>query len=178
MDWPDAIKPYGGSVAILRYKGAKTTNIAGIVFEGTFPGGSKEGKLVNLGVPFETIYYSDKRDSLMSKIMDFFEGKITKIAFNDLSPQKFRLQQNYPNPFNPVTTIQYELPKATQVTLEIYNMLGQRVRTLIQAKQAQGIHRVKWDGTNDSGQAMPSGVYIYRLKSKDFTTSRRMLLVR
>ncbi len=180
VDWPDAIKPYGGSVAILRYKGAKTTNIAGIVFEGTFPGGSKEGKLVNLGVPFETIYYSDKRDSLMSKIFDFFEGKITDIALNNpLAPKEFRLEQNYPNPFNPTTTIRYALGHSANVSLEIYNALGQRIRTLVSQKQNAGTHQVQWDGKNDLGQPVPSGVYLYRLiTDRGFVQSKKMMLIR
>ncbi|WP_457566555.1 family 10 glycosylhydrolase [Caldithrix abyssi] len=178
VDWPDAIKPINGAAAILKYKGASTANIAGIVFEGTFPGGSAEGKLVNLGVPFETIYYADKRDSLLNKIFDFFEGKITAVPSEHLSPLAFTLEQNFPNPFNPSTTIRYSLKEAAPVTLEIFNTLGQRVRLLVQAKQTRGAYQVQWDGTNEAGKAVPSGVYIYRLKAKDFTASKRMLLIR
>ncbi len=179
VDWPDAIKPLNGAKAILRYKGAKTSNIAGILFEGTFPGGSAEGKLVNMGVPFETIYYSDKRDTLMSKVFSFFEGKITKIALNnDHTPEAYKLEQNFPNPFNPTTTIRYSLARSTQVSLEIYNALGQRIRTLVSGQQSAGSYQVQWDGKNDFGQPVPSGVYLYRLKTKNYTAGKRMLLIR
>ncbi len=179
VDWPDALKPLTGAEAILKYKNAKNQNIAGIAYEGTFSTGTEEGKLIYLGVPFETIYPEDRRVELMSKVFDFFEGKISAIEFSSKGvPKKFELEQNYPNPFNPVTTIKYQLPQAAAVELTVYNSLGQRVRTLVRQSQSAGRYQVRWDGRNDRGIQLPSGVYIYRLQAGDFTDSRRMLLIR
>jgi len=94
------------------------------------------------------------------------------------TPGGFRLSQNYPNPFNPVTTIVYRLAKPSRVTLEIYNSLGQRVRMLVNETQTSGEHLVRWDGRDDAGQAVTSGMYVYRLKAGDFLESRPMILQR
>ncbi|MBN1352071.1 T9SS type A sorting domain-containing protein [candidate division KSB1 bacterium] len=92
-------------------------------------------------------------------------------------PTEFRLLQNYPNPFNPATVIRYELPEAINVTIEIYNHLGQRIRTLVQREQPAGIHQCAWDGRNESGKTVPSGVYFYRLQSKVFSATKKMLFM-
>ncbi|MGA9115814.1 MAG: FlgD immunoglobulin-like domain containing protein [Bacteroidota bacterium] len=81
-------------------------------------------------------------------------------------PREFALMQNYPNPFNPVTNIRYALPSAARVTLDVFNVLGQRVRTLVQTDQAAGVHTTLWDGRNDAGQQLASGVYFYRLAAE------------
>lgn len=92
-------------------------------------------------------------------------------------PHGFRLFQNYPNPFNPATQIEYAVPVATRVKLIIYNLLGQRVRLLVDKKQAAGLHRVSWDGTDDSGRRVASGVYVYRLHASSFLQSRKLVLL-
>jgi len=90
-----------------------------------------------------------------------------------------RLQQNSPNPFNPRTTISYFLPEASQVRLVIYDVSGQLVRTLYRGEsEIAGEHSVVWTGRNDRGNAVPSGVYFYRLEAGDFQQSRRMTLIR
>ncbi|NUQ40797.1 MAG: T9SS type A sorting domain-containing protein, partial [Calditrichaceae bacterium] len=93
-------------------------------------------------------------------------------------PAEFSLQQNYPNPFNPSTVIKYALKENANVTLTIYNMLGQEVKTLVSAHQAAGIKEAAWDGTNNSGAQVASGIYIYRLEANDFVASRKMLLMK
>ncbi|MCK5407381.1 MAG: T9SS type A sorting domain-containing protein, partial [Candidatus Krumholzibacteria bacterium] len=88
--------------------------------------------------------------------------------------------QNYPNPFNPVTTIHYGLKEPVQVTLEIFNVAGQRVRTLVDEQQAPraGGFTVRWDGMNDRGDSVASGVYFYRLRAGTFMQTRKMALLR
>jgi sugar lactone lactonase YvrE len=93
-------------------------------------------------------------------------------------PVKFTLYQNYPNPFNPATTIEYYIPESAQVTLEIYNVLGQRVRTLVNDFQQQGRYSVVWNSRNDGGQELSSGVYFYKLSAGDAIDIRKMTLVR
>ena len=94
------------------------------------------------------------------------------------TPKRFALEPNYPNPFNPSTTIRYQLAENSKVTLKIYNLLGQEVRTLMNTHQSNGIHSVIWDGTNNFGQRVTSGVYFYRLQAGDFVKTRKMVLVK
>ncbi len=80
-------------------------------------------------------------------------------------PERFRLEQNYPNPFNPETVIRYQLAVGSKVELSVYNVLGQKMRTLVKGHQSPGWHEVVWDGRDDSGKPVSSGVYIYRLSA-------------
>ncbi|MBN2227001.1 MAG: T9SS type A sorting domain-containing protein [candidate division Zixibacteria bacterium] len=94
-------------------------------------------------------------------------------------PMSVVLQQNYPNPFNPATTIAYDLPRRTEVTLTVYNLLGQAVITLIDdAVQSPGHHTVVWNGLVAGGREAASGFYFYQLKAGDFRQTRRMLLLK
>ena len=92
-------------------------------------------------------------------------------------PLAYALNQNFPNPFNPTTTICYSVRERHETKLVIYNMLGQTVRTLVHRPQDAGIYTVQWDGRNDHGQQVSSGVYFYRLKSGTFVDTKRMLLL-
>ena len=96
-------------------------------------------------------------------------------------PKSFELGQNYPNPFNPETRIEFGVPdegRRVRIMIGVYNILGQRVRTLINKEYEPGYYHVVWDGMNDSGQQLASGVYILRLQSEFFVKTRKMLLVR
>ncbi|MBN61235.1 MAG: hypothetical protein CME20_07750 [Gemmatimonadetes bacterium] len=94
-------------------------------------------------------------------------------------PEAFALANNYPNPFNPATTIKYALPEASDVTLEIYNVVGQVVRTLVADHQNAGRYVVQWDATNDSGHSLSSGIYFYRLQAGgEFLEVKKMLLLK
>ena len=108
------------------------------------------------------------------------EGQMNPVGITDPGtvPHQFALEQNYPNPFNPETNISFALPKTSHVELVIYNVLGQKVRTLVNQTLEAKVHTVKWDGRDDQGVAVPSGLYFYRLKSQQFTQTKRMLLVR
>lgn len=93
-------------------------------------------------------------------------------------PTVFNLQQNYPNPFNPSTTIRFDLATRSRVTLKVYNLLGQEVRTLLSAPMEAGSHQVVWDGHDNLGQAVASGVYIYRMAAGGQVQTRRMVLMK
>ncbi|MEX0737476.1 MAG: FlgD immunoglobulin-like domain containing protein [Bacteroidota bacterium] len=93
-------------------------------------------------------------------------------------PTVFQLDQNYPNPFNPSTTIKYQLPQEAGVTLSIYNLQGQRVRTLVSGDQKAGFYSVQWDGKNDAGASVSTGLYIYRIHAGTFTAINKMLLMK
>ena len=92
-------------------------------------------------------------------------------------PTDFALGQNYPNPFNPSTLIPYQLLTAGHVRLEVFNLLGQRLATLVEGMRAAGAHTAQWDATDAAGRAVGAGVYIYRLSSGGQTATRRMVLV-
>ena len=95
----------------------------------------------------------------------------------DNVPERFRLEQNYPNPFNPATVIRYEIPEAGAVSLAIYNLIGQRVATLAEGTRETGAYSVHWDGRDDRGQVLASGVYLYRLQAGTRAETRKMLLI-
>ncbi len=96
----------------------------------------------------------------------------------DELPGTWKLAQNYPNPFNPSTTIEYVLPKSALVRLAIYNQLGQKVRTLVNARQSIGLHRAVWDGCDESGRPVSSGAYYYQLRVGTKTQTKKMMLLR
>ena len=93
-------------------------------------------------------------------------------------PSQFALSQNYPNPFNPTTRIQFTLAKSGFVTLQIHDLQGRRVRTLVAERLSSGYKSVVWDGKNDDGKYVASGVYFYRLKVGDFSEPKKMLLLK
>lgn len=113
-------------------------------------------------------------------ISSFIDGEL--ISAIDEKPVNiisgYNLYQNYPNPFNPETTIKYELTKSADVTLKIYNVLGQEVRTLVTRKQPAGIHFTVWNGRNDKNVEVASGIYVYKLMAEDFIATRKMVLLR
>jgi len=93
-------------------------------------------------------------------------------------PTEFALHENYPNPFNPTTTLRFDLPEISDITLTIYNMLGQKVRTFNYQNTSAGYHSVTWDATNDYGEQVGAGVYLYQLQTKDFVKTRKMVLLK
>jgi len=92
-------------------------------------------------------------------------------------PYVYELKQNYPNPFNPSTNIKFSIPQAANVELAIYNVLGQKVRMLVNNKLSAGFHQVVWDGKNDQGLKVSTGIYLLEMKSTDFIQTRKMMIV-
>jgi len=93
-------------------------------------------------------------------------------------PKTIILNQNYPNPFNPTTAISYQLSGSSHINLTVYDGLGQKVRTLVNKIQQSGTHRVFWDGRNDSGQALPTGVYLYHIHGFGFSDTKKCILLK
>jgi hypothetical protein len=93
-------------------------------------------------------------------------------------PKTTQLYDNYPNPFNPTTTLRYDLAKNTQVSLVIYNMLGQKIKTLVDAAKPAGYHSAAWDGTNDSGMKVASGIYFFEFKADGYAKTNKMILMK
>ncbi len=108
--------------------------------------------------------------------MDFIQEKLAQAQ---LIPARYELSQNFPNPFNPVTTIRYGVPSAQRVTLKVYNLLGEEVATLMHDEhKAAGYHVAIWDGRNQAGRMVTSGVYVYRLQAGQITMTKKMALIR
>ena len=103
---------------------------------------------------------------------------VAQLGSARLVPQHYALFANFPNPFNPSTSIEYALPEAASVELAIYDILGQRVRTLVAGQQAAGFYRLAWDGRDRAEQAVASGVYFYRLTAAGFSQTRKMTLIK
>jgi len=101
----------------------------------------------------------------------------TTVHHEDLKPLNFFLYQNYPNPFNPKTTISFQIPNEAHVSLVVYNLLGQKIRTFVDKEMATGNHTRKWDGRNDFGNTVASGIYLYAIKAGNFFDVKKMVLM-
>jgi hypothetical protein len=97
---------------------------------------------------------------------------------DEIVPRAFALLQNYPNPFNPSTEVAFALPSTAHVRLEIFNVLGQRVRRLVDQVLQPGSHVHAWDGRDQNGRELPSGLYLYRLEAGSFVATKKMVLLK
>jgi len=102
--------------------------------------------------------------------MEEGEAPVSVNSINKRLPEIFKLSQNYPNPFNPITTISYQIPENSPVTLKIYNLAGREIATLINENQSVGIYTVEWNA-----EGLPSGMYIYQLKAGSFSQTRKLI---
>lgn len=123
-------------------------------------------------------YYDIYLDHNISGINFVGCTDVADISENEGIPKEYALFQNYPNPFNPQTSIQYDLPKETEVKLTIYNILGQKVKTLVDERQKAGHKQILWDGRNDKGKEVSSGIYFYLLKTPEFKNTKKMMLIK
>ena len=128
---------------------------------------------------------SNPDDITLDKIIlvDMNQHKVMNIEINVIHgttplPYDYILFQNYPNPFNPSTSVKFQVPKTSDVTIKIYDMLGQEVRTLFTGQVLRGTYTTEWDGMNDAGVKMSSGSYIYRMVAGEFVQSKKMILLK
>lgn len=117
-------------------------------------------------------------DSMKPRLFIWKKGNEPTDVAENLSPNNldYRLEANYPNPFNPATTIGYSLKKNGEITLSIYNILGQKIWTFKNLPHTAGQHQVKWDGQMINGKQAPAGIYFYQLQTEKFTAVRKMIL--
>ena len=97
---------------------------------------------------------------------------------NEIIPKNYRLYQNYPNPFNPVTTIRYDLPKDALVNITIYDLMGRIVNNLVSSQQNAGYKSIQWNATNNTGQPVSAGLYLYTIQAGDFRQTKKMVLLK
>ena len=130
----------------------------------------KEGKI---------LYYSKAYHpkAMINVITDYLNITSLSDTRTDVI-SSFTLYRNYPNPFNPVTTIDYQIKKTTYVELFIYTPLGKKIKTLVNTYRNSGNYSVTWDGTNDEGIKLSSGVYICQLKAGNFVQTKEILLLK
>jgi hypothetical protein len=142
------------------------------------------GELFRLIFEMKSDAVSFNEITLTGLVDDLQDAIITAPASEPVTalPSAFALHQNFPNPFNPDTRIRFDIPKVSEdgvlVTIKIYNITGQVVRTLLNEKRAPGSHSVIWDGRNDVGQLAASGTYFYAITAGDFKESKRMIMVK
>jgi hypothetical protein len=105
-------------------------------------------------------------------------GAVSVDDDNSALPTDYAVRQNYPNPFNPETNFEYQLPKAGHVSIEIYNILGQNVRNLLSADQEAGVYTAHWNGMNNNGARVPSGIYFYRVTAGEFSAVKKMIMLK
>ena len=131
----------------------------------------------SVGIDSLKITISDGKDSVKTMLL---VSVIEEVAIDDelQSPDDFQLSQNYPNPFNPSTNIEYSLPKDCHVNLTIYNIIGQKIITLVDENKNIGNYSVMWNGENDFGVITPAGIYIYKLETDEKTLMNKMLFVK
>jgi len=136
-------------------------------------------RLVYFAFGFEGILTVANRAVIMDRVLKWLLSTETGVADPSSNrPFNFALDQNYPNPFNPATVIHYQLPRATDTKLEIYNLRGQRVVTLVDRREAAGYFSLIWDGRDEYGTQVASGVYFYRIEMEGFVKVRKLVLLR
>ena len=107
------------------------------------------------------------------------DGDLNKSAAEaETVPDSYALLQNHPNPFNPETQVRFQLPEASHVTVRIFNTLGQEIRTLTNKQYEAGSHSVRWDSKDNQGNAVSSGIYLYKVQAGTFTQVKKMTLLK
>lgn len=128
------------------------------------------------------IVWADGRSSGKTEIIGLYAQMVSASYVpnsDEVGPiESAALMQNYPNPFNPNTMIRFQMPKSEKVKVEVFNIKGQKVRTLFDGIAQRGATSLNWDGTNDSKQSVSSGVYFYQMTTKGFTTTKKMVLMK
>ena len=127
--------------------------------------------------------------SMLLEIDDIQEVLLEEISvltnMNSLSmnkshifPSSVNLHQNYPNPFNPITRLSYDLSKNVMVNIMVYDILGRQVKALLNSPQTAGHRSIQWNATNNAGQQVPAGVYLYRIEAGEFRQTKKMVLLK
>jgi len=164
-----------GTVSVTKVTDAGMIDINSYFMDKEFNGSitiAFKSKGMSKDLNFELVDASVSIDNVVSAV-----GDLARLTV-DAVPTVYSLAQNFPNPFNPTTTIEYSIPQAGNVELVIFNMAGQKVRTLINEKQAASYKKVVWDGKNDMGETVGAGLYFYKLVSGNFSKIQKMTLIK
>jgi hypothetical protein len=174
----------------IQYLMSGANNVVGQEFKFGIGGGDNEGgtggfgnnHIENIDDTQSTFTIASQFGSINPIFYDAWNfdtrGPATGIDQRDQLPLSFALDQNYPNPFNPSTQIRYQLAKSVKVSLTVYNLLGEKIATLVENDQTAGSYTITWNGTDNSGKFVGSGVYFYRIEAGDFVQTQKMILVK
>jgi hypothetical protein len=126
------------------------------------------------------VFTTDGIDTIMSNYVwnIFFDASSVLSIVGGVTPDRFALYQNYPNPFNPTTQIRYDLPQSEFVSISIYDVIGRNIKSLINTVQEAGYRSITWNATNDLGQPVSAGIYIYTIQAGEFRQTRKMVLLK
>ena len=185
----DVLSPEGSASPMMKYAygfGAPTDSVAGIRYAGDF-------KVVLFGFGLEGAdscgqgpfgHPASGPELVMQRVLNWLRGTSDVPEWEEESvnrPKDILLGQNHPNPFNPITNIQFSVyggQRPTRATLKVYNIVGRLVRTLVDEEMLPGVHSVTWDGKDDRGNEVSSGVYFYQLKARDQAETKKMVLLK
>ena len=152
------------------------------------PAGLEERLRKYLGDDYQYVYFE-----IPLSFFDYTQAQtILKTAINELLPlptdvselpsgqlpERFSLSQNYPNPFNPTTSFEFNLPAKSEVKIEVFNIIGQNVATLLDKEMAAGSYKVEWDGKDNNGTDVSTGIYLYRLSTNHYVSTKKMMLIK
>jgi len=181
----DNLPPVGG------YSHLKNSNAANPLPEGTpcwsgfhdwrletFDLSAYAGETIQIRFRFASDGYVTEEGWYFDDINLTFTGGSSGVGDDLVGPQTFALGQNVPNPFNPVTVIRYQLPHEADVRIDVFNVAGRLVRTIVDERQEAGYKEAAWDGTNDAGEKVASGVYMYRMEAGKYASKKMMVLLK
>ncbi|MFO7840825.1 MAG: T9SS type A sorting domain-containing protein [Fidelibacterota bacterium] len=173
---PDGFHPRDGAESSLFYSGADSSvcGSAALHYRGSFADAERQGALVYLGFPFETVYPDSLRNAMMGCILDYFDFDVQLTSVKASRPvTDFRLEQNYPNPFNGETRIRFSIHAPGPVNVSVYTVSGQKAADLTDRHYDAGTHTLHF-----RAGSLPSGIYLCRLQAGGRTQTRKMLLLR
>ena len=185
--------PAGGSAVALGFAVAINANVVRLSGEDLAVLGvdieRKEWQVIeiplrafNLSGPIESIQFRGNMDGVFYlddiRLISVVPPTVVLEEHTAILPQSFTLDQNFPNPFNSSTVIRFALPASDKVDLVLYNLAGQKVATLAEGARQAGTYTLHWDGRDDDGSALASGVYLYRLRAGEQVGTRRLLLLK
>ena len=122
--------------------------------------------------------WKEGETSKITRLYNYFYSQDLSVSDIEAIPTEFALHENYPNPFNPTTTLRFDLPEVSDATVTIFNMLGQKVKTFNMQSTPAGYHSIKWNATNDYGDPVGAGVYLYQLRANQFVKTKKMVLLK
>jgi len=172
----DLIRPIEPAASFLIYLPGNTP--AGIYYHHP----ENDSRLVYLAFGLEGISgpLVTTASTFLAKIYEWLNGlsSVPEYQVFETLPEFFDLSQNYPNPFNPQTTVEYQVPEPCLVQLAVYNLLGQKVRILINTHQNSGYHKTHWDGRDDFGEVVATGIYLMHFKAGNYREIKKMMIIR
>jgi hypothetical protein len=184
-DWGDDIYSYSDETKWSNMTGGvndeSVFNANVSTYTGIGPVDIAAGDSISFGIAAIAANSIYELEYVASEIRNFWDTHFPEELGNEgeaALPQVYALHQNYPNPFNPVTSIRYDIPEAANVRVDVYSILGQKVKTLASGTHQPGFYAVQWNGTNDLGHPVASGMYICRINADQFNAVKKLILMK